>query len=185
MKPKCPLCDKDLPEYKGGRPAKYCSNACKQRAYRSRSGMDIPVEMRKARRWVRAAGKRPVAMAGGPASSTDPATWGPFEGRGREFGFMLGGGFGCIDLDHCVRDGKVAGWARRVLDACPGGFVELSVSGTGLHLFGWLPEQPGRRLVVPGGGGVEVYSRARFIRMTGRAFRKGGLVDLAPALSAI
>lgn len=108
------------------------------------------------------------------ASSTDFQTWDDFKavqsGAGDGFGFMLGDGFGCIDLDGCLVGGVASDGAREVLDANPGCFVEYSVSGRGLHVFGLLGERRGvkRR-------GIEVYSRARFIRTTGRIYRPGGL----------
>lgn len=118
--------------------------------------------------------------SGAPASSTDPSTWSPYsavqDGAGDGMGFMLGGGIGCIDLDGCLDTyGGVSREARAVLEANPGAFVEKSVSGRGLHVFGLLPEGRGRRLP----GGIEVYSRARFIRTTGDVFQEGTLVPLS------
>lgn len=87
-------------------------------------------------------------------------------------GFMLGGGVGCIDLDHCLLpDGTLTWQAGRLLEACSATYVEVSPSGTGLHVFGLLPEGPGRRVA-----GVEVYSRARFMTVTARPW------DGAPAV---
>ena len=71
-------------------------------------------------------------------------------------------------------DGRLSALAERVLDRNPGAYVEVSVSGRGLHVFGGLSEGPGRR-----GAGVEVYSRARFIRVTGNVFR--GMCGAVPA----
>lgn len=132
----------------------------------------LPPVMTGTGRWVRRVGKRPVTCEGRPASSTNRDTWAlfgrVFESRaGDGFGFMLGNGFGCIDLDHCVDGGVVAGWALRILELCPPTYVELSLSGTGLHVFGWIREDRGRRIDVAGGGGIEIYSRARFIATTG------------------
>lgn len=120
-------------------------------------------------RWVRAAGKRPITTTGAPASSTSPGTWSTFdavqEGPGDGFGFMLGGGVGCYDLDGAVADGAVLPWARRVIEGIPEPvlFTELSVSGRGLHVFVEAEEGRGTRRAVPGGA-VERYTRARFIR---------------------
>lgn len=114
---------------------------------------------------------------GTPASSTDSQTWDDFKtvrsGAGDGFGFMLGDGFGCIDLDDCLAGGAVSDRAREVLEANPGCFVEYSVSGQGLHVFGLLGERRGMKR-----RGIEVYSRARFIRTTGRVYRRGGLGEL-------
>lgn len=118
-------------------------------------------------RWTRRDGKRPVTTAGRCASSTDTSTWTTLREvldsrTGDGIGFMLGGGVGCIDLDHCLDGGRVSPLARRVLDALPDTYVEVSPSGTGLHVFGLLPERAGRKVA-----GVEVYSRARFMTVTG------------------
>ncbi|WJZ00501.1 hypothetical protein CHAN_09485 [Corynebacterium hansenii] len=116
---------------------------------------------------------------GRPASSINPRTWAEFadvqSGAGDGFGVMLGGGVGCIDLDGALDDrGRVvSAVARAVLEANPGAWVEVSVSGRGLHVFGLLREGPGVRR-----DGLEVYSRGRFIRVTGRVFRPGRLVPL-------
>lgn len=121
-------------------------------------------------RWVRADGKRPVRVDGRPASSTDACTWSSFRdvrtGAGDGFGVMLGGGLACWDLDGCLVDGVLSERARGVLAGVEPIWVERSVSGTGLHVFVEAPEGPGRR----DGGGVEFYSRARFILVTGDRF---------------
>lgn len=127
-------------------------------------------------RWVRADGKRPVTVDGAPASSTNPATWSSFADvqaadAGDGFGVMLGNGLGCYDLDHALHRGVVKQWARlqlaqireRVI------FTETSVSGEGLHVFVEAPEAAGWRRPV-GDGGVERYTRQRFIRTTLREF---------------
>lgn len=76
---------------------------------------------------------------------------------------MLGDGLGCYDLDH-VTDGA----ARQIIADIPERviFLERSMSGAGVHVFVEAPEGPGRRR-----DGVERYTRARFIRVTGVSFR--------------
>ncbi|WP_282441511.1 bifunctional DNA primase/polymerase [Corynebacterium antarcticum] len=139
--------------------------------------------MRSETRWVRAVGKRPVTTAGTPASSTDPSTWTTYRDvqasqAGDGLGIMLGGGIACIDLDHCLTDdGDLSDRARRIVDAVPGAWIEKSRSGTGLHIFGYLPESRGICRE-----GVEIYSRARFILITGDVWRAGDLIDLTAAL---
>ncbi len=116
------------------------------------------------RRWVRADGKRPITVTGSSASSTDPETWASFSDvcaskAGDGFGFMLGDGIGCYDLDH-VSDGDlrdfVAGTSEPIV------FIERSVSGQGFHVFIEAPEVKGWKR-----GSVERYTRERFIRVTG------------------
>lgn len=177
----CPVCDSALGlGGKRGRLPRYCSNACRQRAYRLRRRTEIPARLRNLDRWTRADGKRPVQLDGRPASTTAPETWTTYAAvranttAGNGYGVMLGGGLACIDLDHALdQDGHPTDTARRVLDACPDAWVEISQSGRGLHIFGAGFEAAGRRLVAPDGTGVEIYSRDRFIRVTGNAYRPG------------
>ncbi|MEJ4138979.1 hypothetical protein [Corynebacterium marquesiae] len=126
--------------------------------------------MRDTARWARAAGKRPIQIDGTAASSTNPVTWSTYSKvlkskAGDGFGFMLGDGIGCYDLDNAIDNGVVKSWARDVIDAIaePVVYVEKSVSGRGLHVFVELAEQMGSRRSV-GDGSVEKYSCGRFIR---------------------
>lgn len=168
---------------KRGRLPSYCSNACKQRAYRRRKRENrIPQTLMMLDRWTRADGKRPIQTDGKPASTTQPATWATWDhvtapgAAGNGFGLMLGGGVVCIDLDHAITDtGDLTDTAQRVLDAAPGAWVERSMSGRGLHVFGTGFERSGRRFTSPDGTGVEFYARERFIRVTGDTFRPGDL----------
>lgn len=117
--------------------------------------------------------KVPITVAGRAASSTNSATWSTFNAAaasdaGRGLGFVLGDGIGCIDLDHCIADGVVADWAQEVLAANPCTFVEVSQSGTGLHVFGFLEEGPGRK--IRDGRDIEIYSVGRYIALTGERF---------------
>ncbi len=56
-------------------------------------------------------------------------------------GVKISNGVGCIDIDHCIGDdGGLSETARSILDLMPGAFVEISPSGTGLHLFFIVPD---------------------------------------------
>lgn len=154
-------CGVELPTRAGrGRRARYCSSACRQRAYRARQ---LPAALAAGVRWVRADGKRPITLGGRPASSTDPLTWSTIAAVrasdiGDGFGVMLGAGLGCYDLDH-VADRE----ARAIIAKIPEPivYVERSMSGTGVHVFVEAEEGPGWRR-----GNVERYTRGRFIRVT-------------------
>lgn len=176
---KCEQCDAVI-EVRSGRVPRFCSGACRQKAYRARKrepAHPFPEEMVSTARWVRADGKRPIMPDGSPASSTNPETWATFQevqsGAGDGFGFMLGDGIACIDMDNCLDGDVLALWARREADSQEGKiiFVERSISGRGLHLFIRAPERPGRVVQVSGGGTVERYYRARHIRVTGEEFK--------------
>ena len=65
----------------------------------------------------------------------------------------------------------------------PETFIEVSQSGNGLHIFGLLPESPGRNK----GNGVEVYSVGRFIAMTGNRYDSApsSLADISELVADI
>lgn len=106
---------------------------------------------------------------GRPASSTDPSTWTSYAAvKDGPHGFMLGGGIGCWDLDGCLVDGVLSDEARGILEAADPIWVEVSMSGKGLHVFVRAEEAPGFRR-----GGVEFYSRSRFIAVTGQRYAAG------------
>lgn len=167
---KCEVCGRVF-EWSGhGRRPSACGQRCRKR--RSRA-MGVPMSEG---RWVRADGKRPITVTGHPASSTDSSTWSSFadvraSSAGDGFGVMLGGGLGCHDLDHALEGGALKPWARGVLAGIAERvlFVEVSVSGEGLHVFVEAPEGRGRKRQVSDGG-HEFYSRARFIRTTLKRF---------------
>lgn len=163
------------PQGTRGKLPDFCSNACKQKAYRARRKNTqhiFPELMRARRTWVRADGKRPIQPAGIPASSTDSATWSTFsavqQGAGDGLGVMLGQGLGCYDLDKCLDEDVVAPWAREYIAGIEEEvvFVERSVSGRGLHLF----FRSNSEVKADYSGGGEKYTRHRFIRLTFNEF---------------
>ena len=156
-----------------GRIPTYCSTRCRVAAHRKRKAEAIPLELRSLARWTRRDGKRPITLTGRAASSTDPATWSTFaeastSKAGDGLGIMLGDGLACFDLDHCLNDGKLTDpRAAVLLRTVRPIYTEVSMSGDGLHLFVRAPEAPGYKR-----DGIEFYSRARFIAVTG--LRWGG-----------
>lgn len=150
--------------------AKFCSAKC--RVYASRKPK-LPVEMTSRPRWVRRdANKVPLTGAGRYASSTNSKTWASFEhvsksSVGVGLGFVLGDGIGCWDFDHCITDGKLAGWAREAIESIPERviFAEVSQSGEGVHVFVEAKEGKGR--VIRDGRNIEFYSTGRYIAVTG------------------
>ena len=154
-----------------GRIPSFCSTRCRVAAHRARHAEVIPAALRELPHWTRRAGKRPVTVEGKPASSTNAETWTTYaeakaSTAGNGFGVMLGSGLACWDLDHCIEGDVLAPWAAEVLASIDSPiWVERSMSMTGLHIFVSAPEGPGRRR-----DGVEFYSRARFIAVTGDCF---------------
>ena len=152
-----------------GRTPRFCSAACKQRAYRARRAGVKRLRALSVGCWVRASGKRPVMVDGSAASSTNPATWASFaevqkSNAGDGFGVVLdGSGLGCYDFDNCFDGGALKPAVRDFIAGIvyPIVYVERSVSGNGLHVFVEAGKQRGFRR-----DGVEFYSWGRFIRTT-------------------
>lgn len=188
----CEHCGGPLPVM-ARRHAVTCSARCRQA--RSRARRAIPGELTARPRWVRrTTGKVPITADGATASSTDPATWCRYREAaastvGAGLGFVLDGdGIVCLDLDHALDGDQVQPWAARLLDAAGATWVERSVSGDGLHVWGRgrLPGGNGRRLNLRPGS-VELYDRGRYIAVTGDTWgdtprRLGDLQHLIDAL---
>lgn len=113
------------------------------------------------------------ARTGEKAKSNDRATWCTFpeaaqkveSGKYKGVGFMLSDSpYVCVDLDHCLDGGEKEAWARGIVQML-GGYVEVSQSGTGLHIFGRASVQRGRR-----NDRIEIYPDKRFIAMTGSIY---------------
>ena len=137
--------------------------------------------MRERVRWVRWVERRrgakmtkvPLSLSGHDLDVRDSRRWVSFEEARRSkvgtgFGIVLGDGLGCIDLDHCIIDGVVAEWAQGWIDGYreDAVLIERSFSGEGVHIFLPMEEGPGRR-IRDGVRNVEIYSRDRYIAVTG------------------
>ncbi|WP_405911353.1 bifunctional DNA primase/polymerase [Streptomyces longwoodensis] len=153
------------------RHARFCRPACRAAAHRA--ARSIPDELTRRPRWVRrTARKVPLTVHGDVASSTDPSTWSRYahaaaSSAGAGLGFVLDGdGVVCLDLDHALVDGELLPWAQRIVDAAGATWVEVSASGTGLHVWGRGQLPHGRRIKV-GSGSVELYGIGRYIAVTG------------------
>lgn len=173
--------------------ARFCSGRCRVAAYRATR--QLPAELTSRDRWVRrTARKMPLSVTGKPASSTDPATWSSYEavkastvGVGMGYVLAEGDGLVCIDLDHALDErGQALPWAARILESLPATFTEVSVSGRGLHVFGLAPSARGRK-VRRGEVAIEMYSRGRYIAVTGNRYgtAPARLADLTEAVAAL
>lgn len=123
-----------------------------------------------------------MTVAGRYASSTDPTTWATYEeasksGIGEGLGYALGEGIGCIDLDHCIVDGKLTPAAERFVVAYPQNYIEVSPSGDGLHIWGLAAETYGTKQNIDGLS-IETYSAGRYITITGNIWQHGTLLPL-------
>lgn len=165
----------------------------------------IPEEMRRLPQWV---GYMPLEDKGkvekvpiSPhtlwgAASNKPETWGTYEqaramaGKrgqcragaaaiaGVSFAFAEGGGIVGVDFDHCLREGRLDPWVARWVERF-NSYTEVSPSGQGLHIF-CKGKLPGKAVKRPQ---AELYDRARFFTVTGRAY--GPARGLEPAQAAI
>ncbi|MFJ7069187.1 bifunctional DNA primase/polymerase [Streptomyces sp. NPDC101115] len=172
--PTCERCGGPLP-ITARRHARYCSGRCRTAACRARR--TVPAELTRRPRWVRhTARKVPLTVGGAVASSTDPATWSRYADAaastaGAGIGFVLNGdGIVCLDLDRALDvDGAALPWAQQIVDAAGVTWVEVSRSGTGLHVWGRGSLPHGRRITV-GPGSVELYGTGRYIAVTGQTW---------------
>ncbi len=110
------------------------------------------------------------------AESNEPETWTDFDAAckyakehgGVALAYALDGtdGIACIDLDHCIgEDGKRSALADEVLAKCGKTYVEHSVSGRGIHVFGRTKGTDLRSFSKD--GDMEYYQDRHFITMTG------------------
>ncbi|MCL2298635.1 MAG: DNA primase, partial [Firmicutes bacterium] len=116
--------------------------------------------------------------SGGKASSTNPDTWTSLDFAARAcelhrysglgFMFIKEAGIVGIDIDHCIVDGALNETAAEIFAKLPPTYIEVSPSGTGLHIFlrGAMPDGGSRNAKT----GVEMYSHARYFTMTGKHY---------------
>jgi putative DNA primase/helicase len=113
------------------------------------------------------------------ASSTDLMTWATFEEAsaayeageppydGIGFVFSSADPFVGIDLDDCIdpQNNEISAWAQKIISRVQEGYVEVSPSGTGIHIIleGVVRDGGMRK------GKVEMYGRGRFFTITGRS----------------
>lgn len=128
----------------------------------------------------------------GRASSTNPRTWSTFEKASEKLEASPGEycGLGVvvakeyrivfIDVDHCLVDGVFDARAEDILEAFPDTYIELSQSGSGLHILA-LGEIP--RSFKNSTNGVEMYSEKRFCAMTGNAIVPAEVSECPSALA--
>jgi hypothetical protein len=123
------------------------------------------------------------------SDAQDPATWLTAEEAsacvmsGVPVGLVLSEALGvfCVDLDAALQaDGTWSPFALEVLGRFPGALLEVSYSNSGLHIFGFHQPIPDHRTRV-GGVPMEVYSRRRFIALTG-THMAGQMLDHTAAL---
>jgi primase-polymerase (primpol)-like protein len=116
-----------------------------------------------------------ISVTDNRALSTYPQAKASKAGDG--LGFVLNGdGIICIDLDHCY-NGAPSAEAMALIESLPSTYVEISPSGTGLHIWGKSQMAAGRKFT-RNGLSIEIYPNGRFITMTGNALNRAELADL-------
>lgn len=127
----------------------------------------------------------------GGASSSNPADWGTYAEAaalpnmtGVGFVFSASDPFFFIDIDKAYQNGQ---WSQLAQDLCQtfaGAAVEVSQSGTGLHIIGrGVPPADHRNKNIP--LGIELYTRERFVALTGINATGSADLDFSPQLGAV
>lgn len=140
----------------------------------------IPNEMKSLKRWVlwkrkyinsEQTTKVPINVRNGyGAKSNDSETWATFDEALKNveyyqcdgLGFMLGGGYFGVDIDHSMSDKDLINEFVNTLNS----YTEISQSGDGIHIIckGVLPVGNRRK------GHIEMYDNARFFALTGNVY---------------
>ena len=139
------------------------------------------------------------AKTGGPADSTDPATWATFEQAmaawqqsgqyaGVGFVFTNQAGFCGVDLDDSVdpATGELKPWGRQIVEQL-NSYTEISPSGGGVKVFIRATKPGNRCRKAYHDGEVEIYDSGRFFTVTGRRmdFVSAGVEDRQGQLDAL
>lgn len=154
---------------------------------------NIPTFLQQQNQWVCACKGSKIPMQATsqyPASSTNRNTWTDFSTALKAvqqnfngycyLGYVFANtGIVGIDLDHCIKNGKLSAMAYDILQVTQS-YTELSKSGTGLHILvkGNLPFNGTNTR-----HGLEIYKTARFFVMTANVFQ--GFYDLTNNQNAI
>ena len=116
------------------------------------------------------------------SNAQDPATWLPYE-VAAEYARALGAGYGvgvviyegcgllCVDIDGCIGPGGMSPLAVQLIrDArahCPDVYVEISMSGRGVHIIGPYSGEPPPHSTKNQEHHLELYTSRRYIALTG------------------
>jgi hypothetical protein len=131
--------------------------------------------MRNYAQYILCAGKKPVDFRTKQTSNciTDSSAWLSYDAAlsesdghyGIGFVFTESDPFFVIDVDKCVTNGKLSELAQKLVAKFPGAYVEISQSGTGVHIIGCAERMP--HLCRNNQLGIELYTEKRFIALTG------------------
>ena len=153
--------------------------------------MTIPNEMKEVNRWCiyvlgDGQGHKRDKIPYSPItrhkiSTTKPEEWASYETALKAYneatrpqdcglGFLLGDGWGCLDIDNIAPDGLNSQDIEnpavyKALDLTGWGYSEISQSKTGIHCFFKLEDEPPKHHSK--NKEAEIYTSGRFIAMTG------------------
>jgi primase-polymerase (primpol)-like protein len=122
--------------------------------------------------------KPPADANGDCINAHDPSNWRSYQDTisvSEQIGFVLTehDPFLFIDLDHVLNEGKLCGWAEKLIAELPATYTEISPSGDGLHLYYMLydtPSIPKHKQTFPDGTALEIYFSGRYFTITGNVF---------------
>lgn len=129
-------------------------------------------------------------ITGRMASSTNPADWGTFEQAvampgmsGVGFVFTEQDPFFFLDIDNALQGSSWSMLAQELCARFAGAMVEVSQSGTGLHIIGSYSHTVGHRNKNTALG-LELYTKERFVALTGTHAQGSVSAVMDAALSA-
>ncbi|MBF0508050.1 MAG: hypothetical protein HQK57_03875 [Deltaproteobacteria bacterium] len=154
----------------------------------------IPTELKILRQWVAwrfkyekdrlKPAKVPIDPKNGKyAKPNNPDTWASFDEAvaaaqkykclGVGFVFSRNDPFVGVDLDNVLIDGRLLPEAKAIIDMFPGAYIEVSQSGTGLHIIakGRISGKGHRTKLNDSGSEIEIYDQVRFFVLTGKHFK--------------
>ena len=134
--------------------------------------------------WTTSGGKKFfMTTQGEPAKSNDPSTWTDYQtvcNHGKPcFVLSESDPFFGIDLDDCIEDGQLSDVASKIVSPFMNrALIEISQSGTGIHITAIGKKPVGRSNWTIQGQRVEVYDHARFWIVTFKPLFPGDDQDL-------
>ncbi|QOF71425.1 hypothetical protein IG197_27380 [Aminobacter sp. SR38] len=139
--------------------------------------------------------KIPLDKFGNPSDCNDPENWTTYadvKATGRPIGFVFAGdGIVALDPDSC-RDPATGAWhpdAINLFALFPGALTEISLSGTGGHIFGKIdnPDEYAAKGSVAFGGltRVDWFNRTGFIAFSEFSKQGSPLVNITGAFASV
>ena len=116
--------------------------------------------------------KIPVNGRGHEIDITDSTNWlsaraAKLKANGKLGVGVVLGRIGGVDLDDCIKDGRIDKWAKGVMRLFAGAYMEKSPSGNGLKIYaGGAPELTKHKVTIAGGQ-IEAYAHDRYFCFTG------------------